>query len=574
MERLCVDRGGKLLETCDRDGTQEDYLAPRDHRIGMILAGAIPANTGCDWTIDDGVGAARHAMVPCDEEVKLRVAYGRTALASVDILLPDDTAQRFVSEIAVRDLLVAGLGDSIAAGEGNPDRPVRLSDEGFCFQRFLGTVRSEYYRPGRDGFTGDKSCSSTTTDPAATDDWARQGARWQSGPCHRSLYSYQMRTALGLAIENAHVAVTFIPLGCTGARIDTGFLGSQRISECPNPGTPTSCPGTSPAQIDELKEILATARRHRPDRKLDLVLLTIGANDILFSGLIANVIIQSTTDRILVGRGGAIASIEDSQKILDKDLPGNFVKLREALKPMVDGDLSRVVFVTYGNPALSSSGTLCSGGRDGFDVHPAFRADSTRLQQVSNFLSRQFLPRIKALALCESGTCRDPSRDRMTFVDAHQTAFASHGLCARSNDDPEFDRACFSPTGGSFRTNATVASTDPMSCGRSASEYRAYASRARWIRTANDSYFTAMTYPQGLGATLQPSNIHDATWGIMSAVYGGAVHPTAEGHAAMADAALPTVRSALGLQPAEPSVRTEPLAPPAKINASPGPAPR
>jgi hypothetical protein len=192
------------------------------------------------------------------------------------------------------------------------------------------------------------------------------------------------------------------------------------------------------------------------------------------------------------------------------------------------------------------------------------------LQQVSEFLSRQFLPKVKALAQCETGTCRDPSHERMTFVDGHQAAFAGHGLCARSNDDPEFDRACFSPSGDSFRSNAEIAATDPMTCGRSASEYRAYASRARWIRTANDSYFTAMTYPQGLGATLQPSNIHDATWGIMSAVYGGAIHPTAEGHAAMADAALPVAQSVLGLQPAEPSVRSEPLAPPVKINAPPG----
>ena len=29
-------------------------------------------------------------------------------------------------------------------------------------------------------------------------------------------------------------------------------------------------------------------------------------------------------------------------------------------------------------------------------------------------------------------------------------------------------------------------------------EFRAYAPRARWIRTANDSYFVAMTYPEGL----------------------------------------------------------------------------
>ena len=37
---------------------------------------------------------------------------------------------------------------------------------------------------------------------------------------------------------------------------------------------------------------MALARRQRPDRELDLVLLTIGANDIHFSGLIANVIVD------------------------------------------------------------------------------------------------------------------------------------------------------------------------------------------------------------------------------------------------------------------------------------------
>jgi hypothetical protein len=138
----------------------------------------------------------------------------------------------------------------------------------------------------------------------------------------------------------------------------------------------------------------------------------------------------------------------------------------------------------------------------------------------------------------------------------------------RSNDDPEFDRACFSPNGDSFRTNPTQAALDPMTCGHPASEYRAYAPRARWIRTANDSYFTALTYPQGQSSMLQPINIHDATWGIMSAVYGGAIHPTAEGHAAMAEATLPAMAAVLGLQPPEPTVRSEPL-PPVNANTPP-----
>jgi hypothetical protein len=98
-------------------------------------------------------------------------------------------------------------------------------------------------------------------------------------------------------------------------------------------------------------------------------------------------------------------------------------------------------------------------------------------------------------------------------------------------------------------------------CGRSASEYRAYLPRARWIRDANDSYFAAMTYPQGLPTAMQPSDIHDATWGVLSAVYGGAVHPSAEGHAAMADAALPAVAAVLQLDAAVPDVRAEPAPP-------------
>jgi len=156
----------------------------------------------------------------------------------------------------------------------------------------------------------------------------------------------------------------------------------------------------------------------------------------------------------------------------------------------------------------------------------------------------------------------------MTFVDGHQDAFANHGVCARGDDDPEFDRECFSPTGESFNPNPATAATDPMACGRSASEFRPYASRKRWVRTANDSYFTAMTYPQGLGAAMMPANIHDATWGVLATVYGGAIHPTAEGHAAMADAALPAMRETLGL-PAPVEQRTEP-APPFKITVPPG----
>jgi hypothetical protein len=220
------------------------------------------------------------------------------------------------------------------------------------------------------------------------------------------------------------------------------------------------------------------------------------------------------------------------------------------------------VYTSYANPALATGGATCPGGRAGFDIHPSFNAEPQRLANVSGYIEREFLPQLKALALCQSGVlCRDPAGDRMTFVDAHQAVFSDHGFCARAATDPEFDRECFSPKGESFDPDIVTASSQPMLCGRSAADYRAYLPRARWIRDANDSYFAAMTYPQGLPTSSQPADIHDATWGILSAVYGGAVHPSAEGHAAMADAALPAAASVLQLNAGVPEVTQEPTPP-------------
>lgn len=560
VEHLCVDAAGALLETCVRDGERENYLAPEDHAVVVRIAGRVPADATCNWSFDDGTPPARQASVPCPEEVRLRVPYGRPTVAAVGVVRPDGLIESLSTEIRVRDVLIAGLGDSVASGEGNPDRPIALADEGFCFRRFFGTGRSEYFRPSRQGFAGVKACGDDPAGPGPLDTnaWARHAARWVSAACHRSLYGYQMRTALALAVQNPEIAVTFLPLACTGASIEQGMFEAQGASECPLRGR---CAGSVPAQLAQLREALTRARQTLPGRTLDLVLLTIGANDIRFSGLVADVIITSGVERVLFNQGGLIASVPQAQRILDRDLPAAFGRLRAALKPLVGGDLSRVVYVSYGHPAMQGE-IPCPGGRDGLDVHPAFTADGARLALVTDFVLTQFLPKLKALALCESAAlCRDPDTDRMTFVDQHQAAFASHGLCVRAASDPAFDRECFSPQGDSFHSDPAKAATSPLVCARRPSEFQPYASRARWIRTANDSYFTAMTFPRGLPATMQPSNIHDATWGALSAVYGGAFHPSAEGHAAMADAALPAVREVLGLK-APPEVIAEPLPPP------------
>src|SRR5690606_7343856 len=112
----------------------------------------------------------------------------------------------------------------------------------------------------------------------------------------------------------------------------------------------------------------------RAGRGVDLMFLTIGANDIKFAGLVGDVIVEDTAERQLSRRGGLVTTPDESDDILRKTLPGSFMKLRAALKPLVGGNLRRVVYVSYGHPALQGPGAVCSSGRDGFDVHPALDA--------------------------------------------------------------------------------------------------------------------------------------------------------------------------------------------------------
>jgi hypothetical protein len=560
VNRLCIDLSGRVADPCTRDNVKENYLTPVDHPVVVRLTGEVPVGATCAWSFDDGDGP-QQSTFDCAEPVNLRVRYGKQTVASVDVSSGSDPSLRISTGIQVRDILIAGLGDSIASGEGNPDRAVALSDEGFCFRYYLGSALAQYYRPSRGGYKGGRACEA----PDSLQTWQKYGALWLNAACHRSLYSYQTRTALALAAEYPHIAVTYLPLACTGATIADGLFGGQRARECPPNKSNTTCQGGVNSQLSELRNAISAAKKRQPDRTLDLVLLSVGANDAYFSGLVADVIVDSPTERELFRHSGVLATVDDSRAVLTNDLPRGFAKLREALRPLV-GDLSHVVYTSYANPALSNGGP-CPGGRAGFDVYPSFNADPQRLAEVSGYVQNEFLPQLKGLALCQSGIiCRDPASDRFTFVEAHQATFNDHGFCARADGDPVFDKECFSPKGQSFDPDIVSSASQPLLCGRSAGEYRAYLPRARWIRDANDSYFAAMTYPQGLPTSMQPADIHDATWGVLSAVYGGALHPSAEGHAAMADAVVPAASAVLGLD-AEGDVRTEPLAPTAPAAA-------
>ena len=70
-----------------------------------------------------------------------------------------------------------------------------------------------------------------------------------------------------------------------------------------------------------------------------------------------------------------------------------------------------------------------------------------------------------------------------------------------------------------------------------------YAHRWRLFHTANDAFLTANTHREGISPfdILQPA---------YAGLYSGAIHPTAEGHAMVADSVIAQVRAIVDKRPA------------------------
>jgi hypothetical protein len=543
VHRLCYDdASGRVLSKCKRDGVEEDYLNPRDVRVK--LTARLPVNFGdamCTWTIGTGTMARTIANQECSASAYERVPTRQATAVSIVAQNQSGASLQGATTIETRDVLIVGLGDSTASGEGNPNEPVALNDIGFCFRRVAGTDRSRFFLPGRAKANVVADCPLPQDVGDQRDAWEAANARWLFAPCHLSLYSYQARAALALAIENPTLSVTYYPMGCTGATIRDGLLGGQAARERPKHGG-RPFPARVNGQIEQLSSYLqASGNSRRPD----LIFLTVGGNDLEFSGLVADILLLESRERRILIRQKLISTPADARRKFST-LTDDFKSLRRALARFTGGSLERVVFVNYGNLAMVHGDRICPATRRGFDAHPAFAIDGDKLAATARFVEDEFLPKLKSQATCSNGGgCENPERDRMTYVDEHRDAFLQHGFCAADAQDPAFDRDCFRD-GDSFNNAAQGGLNKPLKCNISATRFQTYAKRARWIRTVNDSFFAAMTYP-AMGSLADPTDIHDALWGVASVVYGGAMHPTAEGHAAMADAALPAARRLLGL---------------------------
>ena len=568
VDHVCFDDvKNELLDPCPRGGAKaEKYVNPAELPVRFTAhMGAGFEGAKCVWTAVEPKSRSlperrvESAPLDCGAPWVTPLRRRPGAAVSVTAHAPDGAMRSETTSAEPKDILVVGMGDSVASGEGNPDMPVALkpgvTSAGFCFARVLSDPTQQFFLPRRDlGDVDDPPKASCPNFGAGAGERAkleRARARWLHAACHRSLYGHQLRAALALAIEDAHRSVTYVPLGCSGATIPKGLLGSQDARELLTRGGGTASRGVE-AQVRHLQTYLNARPGFRQSRRPDLLLLSIGANDVGFGGLVADVTVQGDKERLLLKFAKQLTTVAQARAAL-APMTRDFARLRAALKPLLGGDLRRVVFTPYGNPALDGDADHpCKATHRGFDLHPAFGLDGGKMAAAAAFVETGLIRRLLDIAACDrkNGACADRRRDVMAAALTHRDAFARHGVCAAAADDPAFDRNCLRErdTRNPLRAPSAPGAMDdavnkPLACALPASDFAPYAPRARWVRTVDDSALAAMSYSDTL--PLKASDIHDALWGLSAVVYGGAIHPTAEGHAAMADAALIEARRIL-----------------------------
>jgi hypothetical protein len=358
-----VETQARLGGDADDDGITDGAVTPAgalNTALRVVLRGTGPA---CDrgvrrvWLID-GRRVSGPPAGPC--ELTATVPAEGTYRVRLETSGPAGE-QTVEGDVLALDHLVVSLGDSVASGEGNPDR------------------RADFGVP----------------------------VRWQHQICHRSLRSGHARAALGVEGGERASAVTFVPLGCSGATIPRGLLGPYVGIEPDRDRT------VQPPQVDLLNGLAAR-------REVDAVLVSIGANDVHFGDIVQFcAAVQDCPGRRFDPRDTGREARDPSAPTLDRAITAALERLEERYAQL-DATLpdriapERIVLVQYFDPTRGADGRYCAATLGVGRVEPA----------ESEWAAKRVLGRLNAV-IAEAGR-----RFGWTVVDGVAEAFDGHGICA------------------------------------------------------------------------------------------------------------------------------------------------
>jgi len=563
-------------------------------RIAPEQLNGVTGDCSWNWHPRKAGGKAETRKQACNKPLTIaRVPYAldrANSGVSVTVKLPDGR-ELADNEVVVEDLFIVALGDSFASGESNPDRPVQFSaaremvyDPKLLRDEVasLGPSKKPPAQATMPAFglaSGDDQYNPKVLPRRLMEDelaerynrlssaafqtaFDKSGAQWLSRDCHRSQYGYPFRVGIELALENRHRSITFASFTCSGAEVANGLF----LEMDPREGFSETGGGKVRPQLDQLADLIcrggAGARTQQASytlplfstgstsisaqrvaktwcppqlrkRPIDVVLMSVGGNDVGFGGLVAYSMTESAADfaPIAIWIGSQIRFSPQVSRVYMEVLDERMKALKDALHEGFGVSPARVLQSTYEPIQYDETGALCGSQPTlGLDVHPGLKLSKQRLQETADFL-RDFLGRLECIASTKGHSCpanlATGAGTGFTLVTDHIPEFTKRGMCARDPKRSLVDGVNMrvprkTPTGDEWKPFSPVGTLT-------------YAHHWRLFRTPNDAFLAANTHREGVSPfdILQPA---------YAGLYSGAIHPTAEAHAIVGDHMIRHVR--------------------------------
>jgi len=497
------------------------------------------------------------------------------------------------TNIQVSDYVIVSMGDSFASGEGNPDMPAMLDENlvqraSFSFSkrkslelgfpRRVGSPttvsnassakwidrrchRSMYGAPTRAAlalaFLGKRHHAVTYLNFACSGAEVTDGLLWpQSGvECAssrlRKTYRFMEPQVSGvvreLALERGTMEQYFHARLAGADRFRGDIAAQDRLKQLGKErGYCAGWPGVRKGGFYSAPYLHKGSLK----REIDLLFLSISGNDVGFAPLIVSATINNVklfenskkawlTKTAREAAGGI--GLAEAQKRIDRHLPTRLSTLHVAIEKKLEmkGISERVLLSSYPSITRMSADKYCgvagSLPRDNLGMSGSYffsfndsgtnEIDAKDAEGIVDDLNKKM---------------KDFSRGKWTFVDGYKGRFIGHSICSQDGSGSSNENAeNFLLPRKSAEAAAGAWMTDEGLHMNPATEYRHYASRQRWLRTYNDVKLGVQMFKTNAADEWNRTRgfVFDALAGEYNArrSTGGPFHPTAEGHAAIAD---------------------------------------
>jgi lysophospholipase L1-like esterase len=368
-----------------RNLIEGDGDGPRDVGDGDGAGPVVPDSvTALRWLIRnaDGWSARWLNMRPRPVAPMQNATFRLPTPGAYDVTLRVHFANGSVAErtvhVELREWFIASIGDSLPAGQGNPDMDGEI--EGGLFDPLNPLSR---------GSRAQRICNNPTASmPAGLEPPMERPSVWTEPMAHRSMRSGPALAAL--ALQNVSGAtrtragrqvdrialdkVVFVTLARTGAEVEAGLFDPQR-------GDPDFI---GLGQIDELE-------RTADGRRIDALIISIGGNDAGFASVLEGLVFPGFSVIGVVADDDIerAATTQRLNEFLAGELPDRYDALRDRVEQLRERiGLREVYWTGYPTGLFDTGGDLRRAEQPGFDACGLFTGPGLSIDSDDNDVIR------------------------------------------------------------------------------------------------------------------------------------------------------------------------------------------